>query len=122
MKMIYGLIIVLLTSMIIPQDTNGEHIPSTERGDPNYRRATNEDVNKVRTSIFNYGITGRTGANPGEIPYEWPVNSGKHYIAMTDMTQASINDLWYDKYGQFTIKIISVHHSDEVIKFSVTMN
>mgnify|MGYP003958268017 FL=1 len=49
-------------------------------------------------------------------------NEPKHYIAMTDMTQASINDLWYDKYGQFTIKIISVHHSDEVIKFSVTMN
>ena len=23
------------------------------------------------------------GANPGEIPYAWPVNSGKHYIAMT---------------------------------------
>ncbi len=58
---------------------------SSERGDPNFRRATNIDVNKVRTTIFNYGITGRTGANPGEIPYEWPVNSNKHYIAMTTL-------------------------------------
>ncbi|HJL74077.1 MAG TPA: hypothetical protein QGF17_01975 [Candidatus Marinimicrobia bacterium] len=56
---------------------------SNERGDPDYRRATNIDVNKIRATIFNFGITGRTWANPGEIPYEWPVNSGQHYIAMT---------------------------------------
>ena len=56
---------------------------SEDRGDPNFRRSTNIDVNKVRTTIFNFGITGRTGANPGEIPYEWPVNSNQHYIAMT---------------------------------------
>ena len=86
MKINFALILGLVTSMILPQDGNGEHVPSTERGDPNYRRATNEDVNKVRTSIFNYGITGRTGANPGEIPYEWPVNSGKHYLAMTALS------------------------------------
>ena len=48
---------------------------SDERGDPDYRRATNIDVNKVRASIFNFGITGRQSATPGEIPYEWPVNS-----------------------------------------------
>ena len=56
---------------------------SDERGDPNFRRSTNIDVNKVRATIFNFGITGRTAANPGEIPYEWPVNSNQHYIAMT---------------------------------------
>ncbi len=56
---------------------------SNERGNPDFRRTTNIDVNKVRTTIFNFGITGRTGANPGEIPYEWPVNSNQHYIAMT---------------------------------------
>jgi len=56
---------------------------SDERGDPDYRRSTNIDVNKVRTTIFNYGITGRQSATPGEIPYEWPVNSGQMYIAMT---------------------------------------
>ena len=42
---------------------------SDERGDPDYRRSTNIDVNKVRTTIFNYGITGRQSATPGEIPY-----------------------------------------------------
>ena len=42
---------------------------SNERGDSDFRRATNIDVNKVRTTIFNYGVTGRTMANPGHIPY-----------------------------------------------------
>ena len=27
-----------------------------ERGDPDYRRKTNIDINKVRATIFNYGI------------------------------------------------------------------
>ena len=51
---------------------------SDERGDPDYRRKTNIDVNKVRATMFNFGITGRTAANPGEIPYEWPVTSRCH--------------------------------------------
>ncbi len=63
-----------------------EHIPSKERGDPNFRRQTDIDGNKVRTSIFNYGLTGRPDASsPSYIPYEWPKNSGKHYIAMTQI-------------------------------------
>lgn len=61
----------------------GQHIPSDERGDPNYRRDTNIDINRVRATVFNYGITGRTGADPSQYPFEWPVNSGKMYIAMT---------------------------------------
>ena len=48
-------------SLLCAQDNNG-HVPSTDRGDSNYRRATNEDVNKVRTTILNYGIAGRAGS------------------------------------------------------------
>ena len=73
--MVKRLNIIVFLSLLLAQ--------SGERGDPDFRRSTNIDVNKVRTTIFNFGITGRTGANPGEIPYEWPVNSGQHYIAMT---------------------------------------
>lgn len=62
-----------------------QHVPTDERGDPNYRRMTDIDGNKVRTSIFNFGLTGRTGAVPGEVPYEWPINTGKHYIALTGL-------------------------------------
>ena len=55
---------------------------SEERGDPDYRRGTNIDVNKVRATVYNFGIIGRTGTFPGGVPFEWPVNSGKEYIAM----------------------------------------
>ena len=55
---------------------------SEERGDPDYRRGTNIDVNKVRATVYNFGIIGRTGTIPGGVPFEWPVNSGKEYIAM----------------------------------------
>ena len=53
-----------------------------KRGNPDFRRWTNIDVNKVRTSIMNYGISGRAGSIPAHVPYEWPVNSGQMYIAL----------------------------------------
>ena len=85
--MVKRLNIIVFLSLLLAQ--------SGERGDPDFRRSTNIDVNKVRTTIFNFGITGRTGANPGEIPYEWPVNSGQHYIAMTALavgTEVTTNE------------------------------
>ena len=79
--MVKSSFILFLLSFLLSQ--------STERGDPDFRRSTNIDVNKVRTTIFNYGVTGRTMANPGHIPYEWPVNSGQHYIALTALAVGS---------------------------------
>ena len=60
-----------------------QHIPSKERGDVTLRRKTDIDGNNIRATIFNTGLTGRTGVVPDEIPYEWPKNSGKTYIALT---------------------------------------
>ncbi len=77
------LIYILWFSFALAQFEAGQHNPSDERGDPNYRRDTNIDINRVRATVFNYGITGRTGADPSQYPFEWPVNSGKMYIAMT---------------------------------------
>ena len=77
------LIYILWFSFTFGQFEAGQHTPSDERGDPNYRRDTNIDVNRVRATVFNYGVTGRTGADPSQYPFEWPVNSGKMYIAMT---------------------------------------
>ncbi len=54
---------------------------STERGDPNYRRVTNIDVNRVRVSIHNYGSSGNDLSGPNVFFYEWPTNSGRGYIA-----------------------------------------
>ena len=72
--MVRSLSIILLCSLLFPQ--------SLERGNPDFRRWTNIDVNKVRTSILNWGISGRAGNIPSHVPYEWPVNSGQMYIAL----------------------------------------
>ena len=58
--------------------------PSAERGDPNYRRTTNIDVNQVRSTIYNWGYTGKTAVYTG-YGYEWPVNSGNEYIWLTGL-------------------------------------
>ena len=52
---------------------------SKERGDPDYRRETPVDVNRVRASIHNIGSSGGGGAYG--FHYEWPTNSDRRYIA-----------------------------------------
>ncbi len=59
-----------------------KHVPSDHRGDPNFRRKSNIDGNNVRATVFNFGFSGRTAAVPDEIPYEWPKNTGRNYIAL----------------------------------------
>ena len=54
---------------------------SLDRGDPNYRRVTDIDVNKVRVSIQNYGSSGNDLSGPNVFFYEWPTNSGRGYVA-----------------------------------------
>jgi hypothetical protein len=84
------LLTIVLLSIGWNQYEANTHIPSSERGDPNYRREANIDINKVGVSIFNYGITGRpSGGNPSWLTYEWPMNSGKRYIAMTALSVGS---------------------------------
>ena len=54
---------------------------SLDRGDPNYRRVTNIDINKIRVSIQNYGASCNDLSGPNVFFYEWPTNSGRGYIA-----------------------------------------
>ena len=60
---------------------NGGHVPSRERVDPSLRRRTEIDGNNVRTSVFNFVFSGRTGAGQG-VPYEWPKNTNRYYVAL----------------------------------------
>ena len=76
-------IVILLFQFI-----SGQHIPSAERGDPNYRRNTDLDVNQVRSTIHNWGYTGKTSEFSG-YGYEWPVNSGNEYIWLTGLAVGS---------------------------------
>ncbi len=60
----------------------GQHVPSDDRGDPKLRRKSNIDGNNIRATVFNFGFSGRTQAVPDEIPYEWPKNTDREYVAL----------------------------------------
>jgi hypothetical protein len=75
---------LLIISTLIPQIADAQYTPSKERGNFDERRNTYTNGNLVGTTIFNYGITGRSsGARQNEIPYEWPANTRKYYMALT---------------------------------------
>ena len=40
--------------------------------------------NQIRTTVFNYGMTGRESGVPitEQTPYEWPKNTGQVYLAV----------------------------------------
>jgi len=61
--------------------TAAQNLPTELRVDPTLRRRTEIDGNNVRTSVFNFVFSGRTGANQG-IPYEFPKNTGRYYVAL----------------------------------------
>ncbi len=64
------------------------HVPSKERGDPRVRAQAQMEGNRVRTTIFNFAFTGRTGGEfPIDVqtPYEWPKNTGQVYLALTGL-------------------------------------
>ena len=64
-----------------------EHVPSDQRGDPNFRRKSNLDGNNVRTTVFNFGFSGTVGG-ANEFLYEWPKNTGRIYVALVAIWKA----------------------------------
>lgn len=81
----YKLSLYLLTILIISSVSTAQYKPGTERGDPKYRAKGQMEGNNIRTTIQNYGLTGRWGGAPiyEQTPYEWPKNTGQVYLAMT---------------------------------------
>ena len=80
-----------------------DHVPSELRVDRTQTRQSDLDGNQVRTTIFNFGLTGRTGDVPDEIPYEWPKNTRRHYIALTGLfvgAEVTLNDPASGRFGE----------------------
>lgn len=75
---------VVVTSPLYGQgEVDRNHVPSNERTNALERRKTDIDGNNIRATIFNFGMSGRTGGGiPDEVPYEWPKNTRQHYIAL----------------------------------------
>ena len=60
------------------------HVPSSERVDPFERRNDVIDANNIRTTITNWAQTGQSG-NAGDFNYEWPKNTNRIYIALSQL-------------------------------------
>src|SRR3989337_3951337 len=77
-------ILFLLLIFFLSTALHGQYVPSKERGDAKYRRKAQMEGNQIRTTVFNYGMTGREGAVPitEQTPYEWPKNTGQVYLAV----------------------------------------
>ena len=70
---------------LIPDLLYSQYIPSKERGDAKYRRKAQMEGNQIRTTVFNYGMTGREAVMflyTEQTPYEWPKNTGQVYLAV----------------------------------------
>jgi len=58
-----------------------QHIPSDNRGDPNYQRYSYLDGNNVRVSVHNQGLSGQADSgDPNDLIFEWPKNTKRRYI------------------------------------------
>ena len=60
------------------------HVPSLERTDSFERRSDNIDGNNIRATITNWAQTAQSG-NPGDFFYEWPKNTNRIYISLTQL-------------------------------------
>lgn len=60
------------------------HVPSEERVDPFERRRDDIDGNNIRATITNWTQTAQSG-NPGDFWYEWPKNTNRIYVALTQL-------------------------------------
>jgi hypothetical protein len=81
MNNICRLAILVTISFLLVAELGAQQLPSERRVDPTLRRRTEIDGNNVRTSVFNFVFSGRTGAGLG-VPYEFPKNTGRNYVAL----------------------------------------
>jgi hypothetical protein len=98
-----SLLLSSLLTLIFCGLSYSQYIPRGERGDPLFRMRTDISGNRVLTSAFNFGFTGRTGLGAG-IPYEWPAGTLRQYIALSTIF---IGGEVVDEGGE-TIHIVSV--------------
>ena len=83
-----ALALALLAPLATPAAAQGvidrDHVPSDLRTNLFERRESNIEGNQVRTTVFNNGLAGRIGtSDPNEIPFEWPKNTQREYIALS---------------------------------------
>ena len=79
-------ILTVLVLFSLLNSNYAQYKPSKERGDSGKRATAQLEGNRIRTTIHNFGFTGRTGGEfpiNVQTPYEWPKNTGQVYLALT---------------------------------------
>lgn len=77
---------LFLGDIAVFAQSNGDHSPSSERGQFEARRKMIMDGNNLRATYHNFGWGGRLDADsPDEVPYEYPINTNREYIALVSM-------------------------------------
>lgn len=86
-----GILLLCLGAVLfLPQITlaqgfiDRDHVPSDERADPLERRRDVIDGNNVRATITNWAQTANSN-QPGDFWYEWPKNTNRLYVALTQL-------------------------------------
>ncbi len=81
----FKILMILFIAMTMTANIDAQYKPGKERGDPTKRAKGQMEGNKIRTTVFNFGMSGRTGGQypiSVQTPYEWPKNTGHVYLAM----------------------------------------
>ncbi|MBC8374407.1 MAG: T9SS type A sorting domain-containing protein [FCB group bacterium] len=82
---------LFLSFLVLYGALSAQYEPSAERGDAECRRKTEIEANQVRASIFNHNFSGRTDLGQlTHIPYEWPIGTSQHYIALAGIFVGSL--------------------------------
>ena len=80
------IILTVITLLFLVDSSYSQYKPGKERGDSGKRAKAQLEGNRIRTTIHNFGFTGRTGGEfpiNVQTPYEWPKNTGQVYLALT---------------------------------------
>ena len=103
---------ILLSMLIFPVTGMAQgvidrnHVPSSERVDPFERRSDVIDGNNIRATLTNWAQTANSG-NPGDFLYEWPKNTNRIYIALSqlwvgaEVKDENGEDLWIVEVSDF---------------------
>jgi len=100
MNRAFKVLLIIIISMLTAVNIDAQYKPGTERGDATKRTKGQMEGNQIRTTVFNFGMTGRESGNfpiSVQTPYEWPKNTGYVYLAMEGIF---VGGEVYDKAGE----------------------
>ena len=96
-----------------------DHVPSNERTDRFERRSDVIDGNNIRATVTNYAQTANSGS-PGDYLYEWPKNTRRIYIALTQLwIGAQVNDVNGDSLWVMDVADFRTNPNDDNISWTL---